>query len=245
MKYYFDQPLLEGIIVRRKSQFTMEVNIDGSIYNCHCPTTGRIGDLEVKGLSCLVSKSSDPKRKTPFTVEAVSADNPDCVSKAWIGINQILSNKLVEFFFQTHQLDAIVSNYDHIQREVKLGASKLDFLVGDVYLEVKTPLTTLQVNYGDQVHTKPTTPFSSTDRFVKHINELAGALAEHERAVLLTVYQYVITAPKPRQRSTNYEEVSAAVKSAIDRGVQSFQLTMRFECDGVTLVSCTDTTTQL
>lgn len=245
MRYIFEQLLIEGTIVKRKSQFTMVVNIDGTEYNCHCPTTGRIGDLEVKGLACLVSKSSDPKRKTPYTVEAVSADDPDEENKNWIGINQILSNKLVEFFFQTHQLDEIVSEYSEIHREVKLGVSKLDFLIGDTYLEVKTPLNTLQVKYGSTIKTKPVAPFSSTDRFVKHINELAGSLKDHERAVMLTVHQYEITEPKQRIRSTHYEEVSAAVCAAIEKGVQSYEITMRFEKDGVSLLSCKNTTSNL
>lgn len=43
------------------------------------------------------------------------------------GINQILSNRLVEFFFNEHELDEIVSDFDRVQREVNLGISKLDF----------------------------------------------------------------------------------------------------------------------
>ena len=238
MKYTFENELIEGIIVKRKSQFTMIVDIDGEEVSCHCPTTGRIGDIETKNIACLLSKSKDPKRKTPYTVEAVSADNLDKPDKNWIGINQIFSNKLVEYFFETHQLDEIVSDYTEIRREVNLGISKLDFLVGDTYLEVKTPLTTLQVKYGSNIKTKPVTPFSSTDRFVKHINELAGSLKEHERAVLLTVYQYEITEPKERQKSTHYAEVSAAVQEAKKKGLEANEISMKFAKDGVELVSC-------
>ena len=104
MKYYFDNELIEGVIVKRKSQFTMIASLNGEEVICHCPTTGRIGDLEIKNIACLLSKSNDPKRKTPYTVEAVSADNLDEPNKNWIGINQTLSNRLVEFFFETHQL---------------------------------------------------------------------------------------------------------------------------------------------
>jgi sugar fermentation stimulation protein A len=39
------------------------------------------------------------------------------------GINQILSNRLVEFFFNEHELDEIVSDFDRVQREVNLGDS--------------------------------------------------------------------------------------------------------------------------
>ena len=45
--------------------------------------------------------------------------------------------------------------------------------------------------------------YVTLDRFVKHINELAGSLKEHERAVLLTIYQYEITKPKERRKSTH------------------------------------------
>lgn len=44
MKYIFENELIEGIIVKRKSQFTMIVNINGEEVACHCPTTGRIGN---------------------------------------------------------------------------------------------------------------------------------------------------------------------------------------------------------
>ena len=114
----------------------------------------------------------------------------------WVGINQILSNRLVEHFFREHELDQIVSEYDSIHREVKLGISKLDFKVGDTYLEVKTPLTTINVKYGERIRTMSQKPFSSTERMVKHVNELMNSLNEHERAVFLQVYQYRITERK-------------------------------------------------
>jgi len=65
MKAYdfkFNESLVEGVIVKRKGQFTMICEINGEINNCHCPTTGRIGNLDVSGLPCLLSKSSALKR---------------------------------------------------------------------------------------------------------------------------------------------------------------------------------------
>ena len=35
--YIFATPLVEGVIERRKSQFTMLVNYKGEVYSCHCP----------------------------------------------------------------------------------------------------------------------------------------------------------------------------------------------------------------
>lgn len=242
MKYKFNKELKEAILVKRNSQFTMDIEIDGKIEKTHCPTINRIGDIETKNIACLVSVSDDPKRKLKYTVEAVSCDELDKKDKNWIGINQILSNKLVEFFLETHQLNNMVSNYDSIKREVNLGISKLDFLVGNTYLEVKTPLTTLNVKYGSNIKIKEVTPFSSTDRFTKHINELAGSLDKNERAIMLTVHQYEITERKEHLKSTNYELVKSTMDNAIKKGLETWMIDMKFESDGVSLISCRNTT---
>lgn len=41
----------------------------------------------------------------------------------------------------------MVSEYDSVLREQVLDSSKLDFLVGNTYIEVKTPLQSVQVPY--------------------------------------------------------------------------------------------------
>lgn len=41
----FDKSLIEGIIISRKSQFTMIVEVEGEEIICHCPTTGRMAIL--------------------------------------------------------------------------------------------------------------------------------------------------------------------------------------------------------
>ena len=236
--YHFDIPLTRGTMVKRNSQFTATVKVDGEQFAAHIPTTNRIGDVENKALPCLLSFYDDPKRMLKYDIEAVLLSDDD----NWIGINQILSNRLVEYFFETHQLDAIVADYDAIHREVKLGISKLDFKIGDTYLEVKTPLTTINVKYGENIKTLPPKPFSSTDRMVKHVNELAGSLQSHERAVFLQVYQYRITERKERLRSTHYEEVSRTIREAAEKGVEFWEVQMDFRPEGVSLYSVAKST---
>lgn len=245
MEYTFDKALQEARIVKRNSQFTMNIEMDGEIIKAHCPATTRIGDVDLAGVACLLSKSDDPKRKLKYTVEAVSFDNPDTADKNWVGINLILSNRIVEFLLNTHQLDEMVSDYDEVKREVFLGVSKLDFLVGNTYLEVKTPLTTVNVKYGDQIKTKKVTPFSSTDRMVRHVKELASSLKDHERAILLTVQQYEETDVKPHLHSTHYEEVKAVMSEAVAKGVESWNISLRFTPTGVSLLKLTNTTQDL
>ncbi len=229
--YEFEKPLIRGTMLKRKSQFTALVDIDGEELIAHIPTTNRIGDVENKNLPCLLSYHDDPKRKLKYDIEAVLLSDDE----NWVGINQILSNRLVEFFFREHDLDEIVSDANNIQREVNLGISKLDFKVGDAYLEVKTPLTTINVKYGQNIKTLPPKPFSSTDRMVKHLRELAGSLKDHEKAVFLQVFQYRITEKKERLKSTHYDEVSQTFKDAANAGVEFWEIQMDFRPEGVSL----------
>jgi hypothetical protein len=59
--------------------------------------------------------------------------------------------------------------------------------VGGIYLEVKTPLQQLQIDIPNHIKTKKVTPFSSTERFVKHITELANSLENHERFLPISI----------------------------------------------------------
>ncbi|MFE4129680.1 hypothetical protein [Peribacillus sp. YIM B13482] len=52
---------MEGVILKRGNRFIMEVEVEGGVYDCHCPTTGRIGSIVFRNISCLLSKSNDTR----------------------------------------------------------------------------------------------------------------------------------------------------------------------------------------
>ncbi|MBQ9325616.1 MAG: DNA/RNA nuclease SfsA [Clostridia bacterium] len=234
--FVFTTPLVEGVIEKRKSQFTMLVTIDGETgVSCHCPTTGRIGNLDISGRPCLLSKSDDPNRKTSYTVEAVSLNRPEEKNKAWIGINQNAANRYVEHYLRNGGFADMVGNVAEVRREVFLGISKLDFLVGSTYLEVKTPLQHLQVDVPDWVKTKKVTPFSSTGRMSKHFEELGGSLKEHERAILLVCFIYDNPGFEIIERSTHYDQVKELVDRNVSKGVETWQANFAITPTGVEL----------
>lgn len=231
----FSRPLTEGKILKRKSQFTMTVDVNGEETNCHCPTTGRIGNIDVQGRPCLLSQSDNAERKTPYTVEALSLGLPEDTDKKWIGINQNAVNRYVEHFMRNGGLSDIVNNGQDIQREKFLGRSKLDFLVGDTYVEVKMPLLSIQLDIPDHVKTKKVAPFSSIDRFVRHMTELGNSLEDHQRAILLNCFIYDNPGFRVSERSTRYEEVTSAVSKSLDAGVEMWQVNFDICPEGVKL----------
>ena len=231
----FPEPLTEGTIVKRTSIYTMDVAVNGETVQCHCPTTGRIGNIDLSGRPCLLSPSDNPKRKTGYTVEAISLRMPDDRDKEWIGINQNAANRYVEHYLRNGGFPDMVEGTE-VRREVFLGESKLDFLVGDCYLEVKTPLQHLQVDIPDYVKTKKVTPFSSTDRMTRHMKELASSLESHQRAVMLIVFLYDNPGFRVVERSTNYEQVKATVEECVSKGVETWQANFRIDPEGVSLI---------
>ena len=236
--YKFKKPLLEGTMLKRNSQFTATVSLNGETFTAHVTTTNRIGDVIIKNIPCLLSYHPNKKRKLNYDIEAVLLSDDD----NWVGINQILSNRIVEFFIQTHQLDEMVDGDDEITREVKLGKSKIDFKVGNTYIEVKTPLPIINVKYGKDIKTKKYPPFKGTERFEKHIKELTETLEEDEKAIILFVNQYIPSEMKPHLKSKNYKKIKKIVKDAVDNGVEFWTLNLKFSPEGVSLHDLKETT---
>ena len=170
-----------------------------------------------------------------FTVEAVSLNRPEDTEKEWIGINQNAANRYVEHFLVNGGFKNMVGEGNEAHREQFLGISKLDFLVGNTYLEVKTPLQHLQIDSPDYVKTKNVTLFSSMGRMAKHIKELAGSLAEHQRAILLTCFIYDNPGFRIIEKSTNYDEVKEVVDNSISKGVETWQANFKITPTGVAL----------
>lgn len=233
--FFFPEPLQEGVILARPNRFIMDVLLDGKTVRCHCPVVTRIGNLDLTGRPCLVSDSHNPKRKLPFTVEAFSLDKPDVPVKRWIGINQNASNRYVERFLREGAFAGITGSVHGLQREVRLGGSRLDFLINDdLYLEVKTPLAQIQTDVPPYVPYLPEKPFSSTDRAMRHLRELARSLAEHDRAVILYCLYYDNTGFR-YYHGTTYDEVMETVRACHDAGVELWQADFEMTPEAIAL----------
>ena len=134
---------------------------------------------------------------------------------------------------------------ESILREVKLGNSILDFKVGNIYIEVKTPLMMVSVKYGKNIKTRPKSPSSSTERFSKHIKGLAESLKKEERAILLIVNQYRVTEKKEFQNDTYFKKVKKVIKDSIKKGIEIWNLELNFTLEGVSIYQLKETTDEI
>jgi len=234
LKYKFEERLTEGLIKSRPNRFIMFVEINGEIIKCHCPSTGRIGDIIFEDIPCLLTKSTNRERKTPYTVEAISIDSPKKKNKEWIGINQVKMNNYVEFFLENKKFSKMIKGVN-IQREKKLGNSRIDFLVDRDYLEVKMPLINLPNKEGFKkaAHSK----FDSFDRLIKHFSDLAKSLKTGTKAIILLAYMYPAKSFVPPEGDKSNSRIIAAARKASEKGVENWQANFKIDSRGVTLIN--------
>lgn len=235
-KYLFPDRLVEGLIKSRPNRFIMEVEVDGILCKCHCPVTGRIGSIRFEDIPCLLSKGVEG-RKTPYTVEAISLDQPGSLKKKWIGINQGRVNDYVAFYLQENAFDKMFPTVEKLDREVKLGSSRIDFLVnGRDYLEVKTPLKDIPCEGHPSYKGRNITPIMP-ERMLKHFADTAGAIKDGSRSLFLLCYMYNAQPFKtPSREEGRDERIVAAVQKAESKGVENWQANFAMDEKGVSLI---------
>lgn len=149
-----------------------------------------------------------------------------------MGINQTASNRYFEFFLREGALADLASG--EVQREVKLGRSRIDFLVGDSYIEVKTPLIVLPA--GNTVARVKRSRFDSFDRLIRHMGELRAALKSGKTAKIVLCYLYDAAPFRPPTPDGTNSRILAAARSAEKAGVERWQVNLRVDNEGVSLI---------
>jgi sugar fermentation stimulation protein A len=235
MEYRFESPLIEAMIKSRPNRFIMIVQLGPSVVKCHCPATGRIGDLAFKDVPCLLSipKKRDG-RKTGGTVEAISLDPIRKPQKSWIGINQTAANRYLEHFITTGQMEEMLGEVRELKREVRLGESRIDFVAGDTYIEVKSPLTELPSS--PHVRREDLPAMTSFDRLIKHFGELSRSVKKGKRGIVLLCYQFDAPPFRPPPMDRANERVERAAIKAEESGIENWQANLGIDSDGVRLI---------
>lgn len=175
---YTYPPLHAGILLKRYKRFLADIELEtGEVVTAHCANTGPMTGICTPGSRVLVSYSSVPTRKLPYTWEAIEVNDNE---PTWVIVNTALPNRIVKLAL-TQQLFPELGSYSQIRCEVPYGAdrkSRVDFLLtGDrpIYIEVKSTTWAQQ--------RLAMFPDTETIRGQKHLRELS-ALLPHARAVM-------------------------------------------------------------
>ncbi len=181
---YTYPPLFPGTLLKRYKRFLADIKLDtGEEITAHCANPGKMLGLSAQGSRVMVSLSNNIKRKLPYSLELVAAEeNPT----TWVGVNTSLPNQVIKLALAARLFPGLGA-YQTIKPEVVYGRdrkSRVDFfLTGTegttpIYLEVKN-VTWAQ---GE----KALFPDAVTTRGHKHLLELVDVMETHSaRAVAL------------------------------------------------------------
>lgn len=179
----FVPPLEQGTFRRRYQRFFADVELPGGEQlSLHCANTGSMHNCQIAGSPCWFSRSDDPRRKLPGTLEIVTSGDGRRA-----GVNTGRANALAEEAIAAGRIGPL-RGYERIRREVRYGAegSRIDLLLeggGEpCYVEVKS--VTLSLGDG-----RAAFPDAVTRRGAKHLRELEAMAAAGARAVLLFCVQ--------------------------------------------------------
>jgi sugar fermentation stimulation protein A len=132
----FKDALVPGTLRKRYKRFLADVVLDdGTNVTVYCPNTGSMRSCSAPGSKVYLSKSGNPGRKYPFTLEMIRAEN------TWVGVNTGLTNMIVVEALQCGEIGEF-QEIDSIQKEIKVSAgTRLDVLVVSggrkIYIEIK------------------------------------------------------------------------------------------------------------
>ena len=177
---HFPRPLKQGTLIKRYKRFLADIKLpDGSIIPVHCPNSGSMRTCSEPGSPVCYSRSDNPKRKYPHTLEMVHN------GKTWIGVNTSRTNRIVAEAIENKQIKEL-NHFESIRREVKTSAeSRLDLLLEgggkQTYIEVK--------NCSLAENGWALFPDAVTARGTKHLRELARLVNLGHRGVIFFLVQ--------------------------------------------------------
>lgn len=207
----------KGKFVERPNRFLGIVNIDGKEEEVHVRDPGRLEEILYEGNEVLLKKAENKNRKTKWDLIAGK------VKDNWIFINSGYHRKIVENVLSDEEISPY-TDVDNIAPEVKLGDSRIDFLLEKdderIWMEVKG--CTLAEG-GAALF-----PDAPTERGTRHVEELREVMENGDRAALLIlVFRPDVKCFAPKEDTD--PEFAEAFRKAQMEGMEVHPLQFKFK----------------
>ncbi|MCB1917386.1 MAG: DNA/RNA nuclease SfsA [Rhodocyclaceae bacterium] len=178
----FDEPLLEGRLLRRYQRFLADVDTADGVVTAHCPNTGSMRGCAEPGMRVWLSRARNPGRKLAWTWELV-----EVAPGVPVGVHTGRANRLVREAIAAGLVGEL-DGYDSLRGEVRYGAkSRIDLLLEAAgrppcFVEVKNVTAAVDGSIGYF-------PDAVTERGRRHLEEMSAEVATGRRAVLVFCVQ--------------------------------------------------------
>lgn len=210
------QNIVKGRFLLRPNRFIAHVEIDGDVEIVHVKNTGRCAELLKQGAVVYVQDRQDlenengenngSKRKTRWDLIAVEKED------RLINMDSQIPNKVVQEWLEEGNLFPGITL---VKPEYKYGNSRIDLYVeaGERKILIEVKGVTLEENGVVRF------PDAPSERAVKHVQELAGAVEDGYEAYIF----FVIQMKGVRYLTPNMDthpQFGEALREAASRGVK-------------------------
>ena len=207
----------------RPNRFIAHVDINGKTETVHVKNTGRCRELLLPGVEVILAASDNPNRKTKYDLISVYKNGI-----GWINIDSQAPNAVVKEWLESKP--DLFKDITLLHPEYTYGSSRVDFYLecGErkIFIEVKG--CTLEI---DKVGYFPDAP---TERGVKHLRELAGAVKDgYECYIAFVIAMNGITQVLPNMET--HPEFGVALEEAQKTGVKILYLPCAVKPDELTI----------
>ena len=213
MKY---ENITRAAFLARPNRFIAEVDIEGHKETVHVKNTGRCKELLIPGCEVWLTAPGTPDRKTKYDLVAVRKD-----TGILFNIDSQAPNKVMKEWLAGQGYDVVVPEYTY-------GDSRIDFYMerGDEHFLMEVKGCTLEVNGIGYF------PDAPTERGVKHLRELAGAVRNGYKTMLAFVIQ-MDGVSEVRANVATHPEFGTALEEAKKAGVEVLFLKCHVEPDSL------------
>ncbi len=225
MKY---DNICRGKFIERPNRFIAVVEIDGKTEKAHVKNTGRCRELLIPGTTVYLEDFDGRMGTRKMRYSLIGVEKGDVlINMDSQAPNKVCEEALLSGLLQLPGMGTLVD----VKREKTYGGSRFDFRVEDAdgqigWLEVKG--VTLEE---DGVARFPDAP---TERGVKHVEELIGAVEEGYKGYVLFVIQMpTITHFEPNDKT--HKAFGDALRKAAKAGVHVLAWTCQVGEDALAL----------
>ena len=232
------QNIVAGRFVDRPNRFVAHVEINGRVETVHVKNTGRCRELLLPGVKVILEIAANPGRKTKYDLIAVykqgfglinmDSQAPNKVVAEWLagqGYDVIkpeyrYGNSRIDFYMEKHREAEAEKdkNWQRNEEEGKSWQSNEDSCDGEGQEAVERYLMevkgcTLEI---DGIGYFPDAP---TERGIKHLKELAGAVQQGYHCIMAYVIQ-MEGINEVRPNIATHPAYDRAVEEALAAGVK-------------------------
>ncbi len=213
--------IVKGQFLSRPNRFIAYVDIDGKPEKVHVKNTGRCRELLTDHAEVYLEKSSNPSRSTAYDLVAVKK------GKRIINMDSQAPNKAMEEWLWKKEL---IPDVVTVRPESVYGNSRFDFYVETLKDKILIEVKGVTLEQEDVV----LFPDAPSERALKHVNELSGAVTQGYRAYVILVVQMEGVKYFTPNRQTQPEFADALLK-AREAGVSVLAYDCHVTKDGMSI----------